>query len=231
MKQIVIGLGKVGKPLQEILGADGVDIHPDTFHTPGKYDVVHICFSYNHKFFSNSVSVYQSLFCPDLTIIHSTVPIGTTRQIPNAVHSPVVTRGAVWGSDIKDDLLTFKKWIGGTRASEASDILSKVGMQCIELPEPEHTEALKLLCLAKYGAYIATSFYVKEVCEKVGLGHSMVKEWDFYYNNGMDCSSKVTRPAIYPIDDKIGGSCVISVVEMLNQQFPHEILDGILRYK
>ena len=229
MKQIVIGLGKVGKPLQEILGADGVDVHPDAFHAPGKYDVIHICFPYSHKFFLNEVSVFQCLFHPDLTIIHSTVPIGTTRQIPNAVHSPVVTKGVAWNSNIKEDLFNFTKWIGGPRCSEAWKILSDAGMRCRTMPYSEQTEALKLLCLMKYGIYIATSHYVKEVCNKVGVEDVVLKEWDDDYN--AHCHEYVKRPYIYPHAEKIGGSCVISVVEMLNEQFPHEILDGILRYK
>src|SRR3990172_13286347 len=104
MKQLVIGLGEVGEPIRELLGADGHD-GPRSIFADGYYDVIHICFPFMPSFYSR-VRDYQQVFESSLTIIHSTVPIGPTKQIPGAVHSPVLGRHAT----LKHDLLKFDKW-------------------------------------------------------------------------------------------------------------------------
>ena len=81
---VVVGLGEVGKPLLEILvehhNAIGVDITPPV-EPIGKVDVLHVCYPFQIKDFVGETARYIELFKPTLTIINSTVAVGTTRAV------------------------------------------------------------------------------------------------------------------------------------------------------
>ncbi len=94
---VVVGLGEVGRPLLELVSehhnAVGVDITPPTGEI-GKVDVLHVCYPFDIKDFVGETARYIELFRPTLTIINSTVAIGTTRAVAErtgaaVVHSPV----------------------------------------------------------------------------------------------------------------------------------------------
>src|SRR5437016_6979836 len=96
-KVVVIGLGEVGKPLLELLSehynALGIDIAPPVGEV-GPVDVLHVCYPFEIKDFIVETVRYINLFKPILTIINSTVGIGTTREVAQrsgaaVAHSPV----------------------------------------------------------------------------------------------------------------------------------------------
>ena len=225
MKQIVLGIGEVGSPLRAILQADGYDpcVQPWTILPIDRYDVLHVAIPYSHRFLT-SVREAQTIWGPRLTIIHSTVPIGTTAQLDHAVHSP--TQGQ--HETMRRDLLRIPKVIGGPWAEKARGILEHAGFvihRCY--PQAEQTEALKLLCLAKYGTYIAFSHYAKEIGAKVGLTSADIMGWDKLYNAYVTPSS-VRRPLIAPQHERITGHCVIDGVKLLQRDYPDALLDGVL---
>lgn len=231
MKSVVIGLGQTGWPLFEILSdaygknVEGYDTRttPMIKILPHDVQVLNITIPYSDKFI-DIVKDYQLLFNPELTIIHSTVPIGTTSQIPKAVHSPILGRH----DDMKKSILAFNKWIGGMDAYEASQYLGFAGITCVCVPKSEETEALKLICLAKYGMSIAFAQYAKDICSAVGFGYADVIHWDNNYNSHVNWLYK--RPILYPPEGKIGGHCVIQNTKLLNEQYPNPILEEILKY-
>ena len=216
MKQLVIGLGEVGEPIRELLGADGHD-GPRSIFADGYYDVIHICFPFMPSFYSR-VRDYQQVFESSLTIIHSTVPIGTTKQIPGAVHSPVLGRHAT----MKHDLLKFDKWFGGEKAETAAALWpGKVHI----VESSDTTEALKLLCLARYGVDIALSELARRILPE-GSGYHRWMEWTQNYNR---FNPEFKRPLIWLTDPYIGGHCIIPGTKMLAEQFPDKLLDAVLR--
>ena len=227
---LVLGLGEVGATLLDILreaygdDARGWDIREEWWTIPGDSNILHITFPFDDTFLSRVKGMRGYQHTGVLTIIHSTVPIGTTARIPNAVHSPLLGKRP----HLAHDMPTFVKWIGGPRAAEAEDILGPAGFRTRCVPTSEETEALKLLCLAKYGMSIAFSHYETEVCEKVGIPFGDILEWDADYNNHVD--ARLRRPIMAPLQDTIGGHCVIPGTHILNDQFPHTILQGILKY-
>ncbi len=87
---LVVGLGEVGMALQEVLECDGHDPFKGIEAKEGHYDVLHIAFPYNQtKYnFKTVVAEYRKKFTPNLVIIHSTVPVGVSREL-DAVHSPI----------------------------------------------------------------------------------------------------------------------------------------------
>jgi len=232
LKSAVIGLGETGRPLFEILqehygnDVEGYDIKttPLIKILPHDIEVLNITIPYSDKFL-DIINVYQDLFNPSLVIVHSTVPIGTTRQIPNAVHSPILGRH----DRMKEDLKTFKKWIGGEKVEEARNYLQRAGFYCECVSTSEETEALKLMCLAKYGMSIAFAQYQKELCDIYGFSYNHVIEWDVYYNRGV--GPLFQRPILQPPNGPIKGHCVIPNTKILNQQHPNPILQEVLKYE
>jgi hypothetical protein len=231
-KSLVIGLGETGKPLLEVLSetyldSDGWDLDMKADAPIDTYEFLNICIPYSDKFV-DIVRSYQEAFMPELTIIHSTVPIGTTSDIGRAVHSPIMGDH----TDMKQSLKAFTKWIGGELAWIAGDFLRTAGFKTHILESSEETETLKLLSLAKYGVNIAINKYGKEIFDKYGWNYQDAILWDCFYNDGLQIvgRGRYKRPIIYPINGKIGGNCVIQNTEKLNEQFPHELLKGILKY-
>ena len=88
----IIGYGEIGSSLAKVYQEKGLvpmirDLNVNTIH--GKIDILDICLPYGENFIS-TVNSYIDLYLPKLTIIHSTVPVGTTKQISRpVVHSPV----------------------------------------------------------------------------------------------------------------------------------------------
>ena len=231
MKHIVIGLGETGNPLwQTLSGAYPGDVTPyDMKHAGGdallnNYDFIHVCIPYG-KDFVEIVRDYQNILKPKLTVIHSTVPVGTTAKIGNSVHSPILGKHG----RMLEDLKTYPKWIGGERAEEIAIWFNGAGIRTNIVKTSEETEVLKLMCLAKYGMSIAFSIYQKQVCDKLGIPYEDVHLWDTYYNDGVMPSLK--RPMIEPpVDGMIGGHCIVPGSRILNEQFPNVMLFEVLRH-
>jgi UDP-N-acetyl-D-mannosaminuronate dehydrogenase len=226
MKSIVIGLGETGRPLFTVLRKGGWDTEGlDIGNQPssGKYREMNICIPFSDKFIG-IVKNYQDKFFPELTIIHSTVPIGTTSMIPDAVHSPILGKH----DNMEKSLTTFTKWIGGERAFEARDYLMQAGIPCRCVATSEETEALKLLCLAKYGMSIAFAQYCKCVADDLGFNYQDILDWDIDYN--AEVESRLQRPIILNPDGKVGGHCVLPGTKLLNEYKQNPILEEVLRY-
>ena len=82
-KVAVVGLGEIGKPLFELVSrhhdAVGIDISP--VERIEQVDFLHICYPFQIKDFIGETARYIALYRPSVTIINSTVAIGTTRTI------------------------------------------------------------------------------------------------------------------------------------------------------
>ena len=221
MRHVVIGLGEVGEPLRDILDATGWDIKDGGEPPVEPGCVLHVVFPYGPNFVWR-VKEIKSRVGPGLTIVHSTVPIGTTALIPDAVHSPVQgRRGSMF-----DDLLCIPKWIGGPRAQEAADILVDYGFDPIVYPRSEQTEALKLLCLAQYGVDNAFARYREKVGRTVGLNDDDFQTWAGVYNEHLP--AYLNRPMITPDGPKIGGHCVVPGVKHLHRDHPHPLTIAVM---
>ncbi|MFQ6011476.1 MAG: hypothetical protein ACE5KG_04815, partial [Nitrososphaerales archaeon] len=98
MKVLVAGLGHVGDAIQGLTGRKN-EVSTIEIDSPIKSvspEIMHICYGYDDKFVSETIRYIES-YKPKLTIIESTVQVGTTKKIAkrtNApiVHSPVVGR-------------------------------------------------------------------------------------------------------------------------------------------
>lgn len=220
MRSIIIGfLGEVGSALKEILqeaypettsGLDIKDHEENSFGSMnGNFDIMHVCIGYSDKFV-NIVKDYQDRFTPTYTIVHSTVPVGTTRKFTgaNAVHSPI--RGI--HPKLKEGMLTFPKFLGGAAGSYVADHFRRAGMKVILFDRSETTEALKLFDTEYYRHCIEFMKEVKEYCDKHELNFSEVYTIaNQTYNEGYTKLGypEYARPILQPIMKEIGGHCLV----------------------
>ena len=115
-KIVVVGLGEVGKPLFELASRHheviGIDIDPPKQRVD-KVDVLHICFPFEIKDFIGETARYIELFKPAVTIINSTVGVGTTRAIAQRTGTPVVN-SPVRGKHVRmlEELQHYTKFVG-----------------------------------------------------------------------------------------------------------------------
>src|SRR5262245_60731452 len=178
---VVAGLGEVGKPLFELVSehhsAVGVDIAPPPVRIDGA-DVLHVCYPFKIADFVGETERYMRLFKPNLTIVHSTVAVGTTRAIAErtgraVVHSPVRGKQA----RMLDDLRTYTKFVGALEPEagrRAADHLLSLGLRTRILSSPEASELAKLTETTYFGVLITWAQEVERYCDSLGLSYDEV---------------------------------------------------------
>lgn len=213
MKSLVIGIGEIGSAIAEILECDGINSHTEA---KGDYDVIHICFPYSDKFIEQ-VKDYQKMYSPIMTIIHSTVPMGTSEQL-GAVHSPV--RGV--HPLLKEGIMTFVKYFGGANSYDAARIFADKGIAVHMYDESKTTEALKLIDTTQYGLMIMIQKEIYNFCQDQGLDFDVVyRSANIDYNKGYVKLGRedVVRPFLTHMPGGIGGHCVIPNAHILKEDF------------
>jgi UDP-N-acetyl-D-mannosaminuronate dehydrogenase len=221
-KHLVIGLGEVGMALVEVFKCDGEDKHKG-IEAPAKgYKFLHIAFPYKDKNFIDEVKKYQEKFDPKYTIIHSTVPIGTSDAC-NALHSPI--RGV--HPHLADSIKTFKKFIGGADCFEIASEFKHFRIDCVCTRYARNTEALKLWDTTQYGMFIMLNKEINKYCEENKLDFNIVYTIaNETYNEGYTkmLRPEVMRPFLEYKNEKIGGHCVIPNCKLLDSETPKKIL-------
>ena len=224
-KIMVIGLGEIGKPLLEVISRHhktvGIDIAPPV-EPPGEIDVMHVCYPFKINDFIGETAQYINRYHPRLTVINSTVSVGTTRAIAERTGSAVVN-SPVRGKHTRmaADLLRYDKFVGGIdaeSAARAAQHFQSVGMKTRVLSSPEATELAKLTETTYFGLIIAWAQEVERYCDQVGVKYdeivSIYEEVPFF-------------PPVKYFPGVIGGHCVMSNIEILSQMTDSEILKAI----
>jgi UDP-N-acetyl-D-mannosaminuronate dehydrogenase len=222
---VVVGLGEVGRPILKLASkhhqAFGIDVSPPAQSVEG-VDFIHICYPFWVKDFVGETARYIELFRPALTIINSTVAVGTTRAIAlrtgaAIVNSPVRGKHA----HMLQDLLRYTKFVGAIdpgAGQQAAEHFQSLGMRTNILSSPEATELAKLTETTYFGLIIAWAQEVERYCDQLGEGyHEIVSFYD---------EIKFFPPVKY-VPGIIGGHCVMPNIEILNRLGPSEILQAI----
>jgi UDP-N-acetyl-D-mannosaminuronate dehydrogenase len=215
-KHLIIGAGEVGSSLYGVLNKRyPVWLRDKNNDLSGRFEVLHIAYP-PVKNFIKITKDYIKKYKPKLVVIHSTVPIGTTKRIaPFAVHSPI--RGI--HPRLADGIKTFVKYFGGRDAIKASRYFSAIGIKVENFKNPETTELLKILDTAYYAWNIIFAKETKRICDKFGLDFGEVytianQDYnDGYKKLGMPY---VVRPVLRAVPGKIGGHCLIPNCNFLN---------------
>ena len=178
---MVIGLGEIGKPLLEVISRHyntvGIDIAPPA-EPPGEIDIMHVCYPFRINDFIGETARYIHQFNPRLTVIHSTVEVGTTRAVAER------TGATVFNSPVRGkhtrmaaDLLHYDKFVGGIDApstERAVRHLESVGIKTRVLSSPEATELAKLTETTFFGLMIAWAQEVERYCDQLGLNYDEI---------------------------------------------------------
>lgn len=207
VSNLVIGYGEIGKAISSILECDYMDIN--ILPQKEQYDVLHICFPYNDDFVAQ-VKEYKEQYRASLVVIHSTVKVGTTSQIPSAVYSPC--RGV--HPHLEKGIRTFVKYFGGELSEGSVQIFRDKGVACVALTEPRSTEsleALKLWDTTQYGINILIEKEIYKYCQDNDLDFDVVYTMaNQTYNTGYEelGMPQYKKYVLKHMEGPIGGHCV-----------------------
>lgn len=239
---LVVGLGEVGRPLFELLRESGRfevygwDVDEKKMQDvqqgdlPKEVDILYICYGCRDQgeFVKTTVD-YVRRFRPELTIINSTVPAGTTEKVytlsgDHMAHSPV--RGMHKNMDsMKRYLLFLTKYIGGVdekSAELARRHFEELGLKTKILIGPVETELAKLF-ETTYRAWMIACFQeMHRVSRRFGADFDQVV--DFLEDTHR---VRLDRPIHFP--GVIGGHCLIPNAELLLKSYDSDFVRLILR--
>jgi hypothetical protein len=213
-KSLVIGLGEVGLSLYNVLKHSHNVISKDIENKKiqDKIDVMHICFPYSKHFVSN-VRKYKKLYNPKYTIIHSTVPIGTSKKC-ECFYSPI--RGI--HPHLENSLKVFVKYLA-PKNKFLKGYFEKAGITIETHADTSTLEAMKLYCTTLYGLNIIAEKEIWDFCKKHKLDYHMVYgKSNITYNDGYKKLGfpQYSKYVLKHKDGKIGGHCVIPNCKLLN---------------
>lgn len=222
---VVVGLGEIGSPLLKLISGYhrviGVDIEP-CLATSDPIDVMHICFPFQIPDFASEVIRYINNFQPRLTVINSTVAVGTTRRIAqlsgsSVVNSPVRGKHA----HMIEDMEKYTKFIGGLTQEDsqfASEHFRSIGLKTRILSSPEATELAKLSETTYFGLLIAWAQQLERYCDKAGTPYDELIA--FYEEIPF-------LPPVRYFPGIIGGHCVLPNIEILHAFASSDLVNAI----
>jgi len=242
-KVLIVGLGEVGHALFELFKESGkfdvygFDLDKEKMRKvvgevkqPKKVDVMHICYpcAEQEKFVQTTLDCIRK-FEPELTIIESTVPPGTTQKVYEFSKSPIVyspIRGMHKTLEtMKRDILFWSKYVSGTtkESTEAArEHFEKLGLKAKILKNPVEMELAKLFENI-YRAWMIACF--QEM-------HRISSHFRADFDEVVDMLEDIHRvrfnkPIHYP--GVIGGHCLIPNTELLLKSYDSEFLRLILK--
>jgi UDP-N-acetyl-D-mannosaminuronate dehydrogenase len=224
-KIVIVGLGEVGRPLLNLLSDNynviGVDIAPPR-EPIGAVDVLHICYPFEIKDFVGETARYIDMFKPKVTVINSTVGVGTTRRVAErsgtpVVHSPVLGKHA----RMLEEMRSYTKFLGGVEAAStqfAAEHFQGAGLKTKTLSAPEATELAKLTETTYFGVMIAYAQEVERYCDKAGQSYEEVVS---FYGEVPFFPKTKYFPGV------IGGHCVLPNIEILRKLDDSNLLAAV----
>jgi UDP-N-acetyl-D-mannosaminuronate dehydrogenase len=224
-KVVVVGLGEIGKPLFHLVSehheAVGVDIAPPETRIE-RPDFMHVCYPFQIPDFVGETARYIEKFEPKVTIINSTVSIGTTRAIAERTGGQIVN-SPVRGKHARmlDDLRRYTKFVGAIEPETGHSVaqhFESLGLKTKVLSSPEATELAKLTETTYFGLMIAWAQELERYCDHAGPNYEEVIS--FYDEIGF-------FPPVKYFPGIIGGHCVMPNIEILRKFEPSELLEAI----
>jgi hypothetical protein len=221
MKTLIVGGGEIGKSLYDILVEHyhtnllDIDTNKCIVTKPLECEILHVCFPFSDKFIK-AVKEYQDTYKPKYTVIHSTVPIGTSRQL-NAVHSPVEGLHPF----LSKSILTFIKFLSGEDADKVADYFRRVNIKVYLVDKQESTELMKIMSTTFYGIQIEFHKEMKRLCAEYGVPFELFTLWNMNYNESYEKLGhpEYKKPLLVPIMKKQGGHCTLPNCELLENKF------------
>lgn len=242
---LIVGLGEIGHTLfslyseaKEQFAVYGLDIDVKKMNelnqkkdnVPAKVDTLQVCLPCsNPEKFTNIITGYVEQYKPELTIINSTVPPGTTLKVAAnckclVAHSPargvhISAEHMVW------EIKRWTKYVGGadaTASKAAKAHFEKLGLKVKTLKSCRETELAKLF-ETTYRAWMIACF--QEM-------HRISRAFDADFDETVDFledthKERLDRPIMFP--GVIGGHCLIPNTELLLKSYDSDMLKLILK--
>ena len=242
---LIIGLGEIGHTLfslyseaKEKFAVYGLDLDAEKMKAvgqskdkvPAKVDTLQICLPCgSQEKFADIIKGYVEKYKPNLTIINSTVPPGTTLKVAAAskcliAHSPargvhINAEHMVW------EMKRWTKYVGGADKEAgltAKKHFEKLGLKVKVLKSCRETELAKLF-ETTYRAWMIACF--QEM-------HRISRAFDAEFDESVDFladthKERFDRPVMFP--GVIGGHCLIPNTELLLKSYDSEFLRLILK--
>ena len=230
-KNIVSGLGEIGKPILKLFSKHdlvvGYDVNPKLmnnkkFEQASALDTsfLHICIPFGGKFVKSVTSLIKK-FDPECVVIHSTVKPLTTKKIQELSLIPIIyspVRGV--HKRMQYDLIRYTKFYAIENhaprlkwaSSNYSKFLKTCGIKTKKLSSPITLELGKIICDTSYYGWLIN---YAQLSNLIAINHRVNYDemWLFadeihkYFGN---------RPKMFP--GVIGGHCVIPNLELVNDQ-------------
>lgn len=230
-KDLVIGLGEIGKPLLKLLSKnrtiEGFDIDPKLMNLKRfkkleylETSFLHICIPFSSTFIQNVVSVYNK-FKPKCIVIHSTIQPYTTRKLQKKLPIPIIysaTRGV--HKRMSKDLKRYTKFYAIEEDAPNSKwaikifckTLKECGIKSQRMSNPITLELAKILCDTSYLGWLVNYAQVTNAIA-IQYGINYDEMWIFADEIHRFLGN---RPKMYP--GFIGGHCVIPNLDLMHNQ-------------
>ena len=230
-KDVVVGIGEIGKPILKLLSKDnivvGFDLNPDLMderkferYQNLKTSFLHIAIPVTGKFINNVLKLYKK-FQPECIVIHSTIKPGITEELQGKLPIPVIysaTRGV--HKNMLKDLKRYTKFFAicsiSPRKQWAISSFSKkmklCGIKTKKMSRPITLELAKIICDTSYLGWLVNYAQVSNL---------IAKNYDVNYDEMWSFSDEIhkflgNRPKMYP--GYIGGHCVIPNLKLINNE-------------
>lgn len=230
MKTIIIGAGEVGKALYEVLSPHHETLIRDIEPVKAEgIEVLQICYPDSPAFVEITKS-YIAEYTPFLTIINSSVAVGTTDKCGDfVIYSPI--RGRHPENGLSKELRSFPKFIAckdRLRLDFASNYFKKADWEVRTGDNPSAVEYFKLISNVHMGLEIAWRQEVERMLKKFNINPTHYEIWEETYTRGYESLGQwnLIRPNMNP--GPIGGHCILPCTEILKSQFPSRAFDFIL---
>ena len=230
-KDIIVGLGEIGKPILKLLSKKnivvGFDLNHDLMdqikfekYKNLKTSFLHIAIPGTDNLIDNVLKLYKK-FQPECIVIHSTIRPGTTEKLQKKIPIPVIysaTRGI--HKRMIYDLKRYTKFFvisaSAPRSKWASSRYVKVmkdcGIKTKKMSNPETLELAKIICDTSYLGWLVN--YAQ-------LSNMIATEYGVDYDEMWDFSHEIhkflgNRPKMFP--GIIGGHCVIPNLDLIHNR-------------
>ena len=228
-KDVIVGLGEIGKPILKLLSKDNIIVGFDVNHylmdkrkfekyKNFKTSFLHIATPVTNKFINNVLKL-QKKFQPECIVIHSTIKPGTTEKLQGKLSIPVIysaTRGVHkrMSNDIKRYTKFFVISTNAPRSKWASvkyvKMMRGCGIKTKKMSKPETLELAKIVCDTSYLGWLVN---YAQLSNLIAIEHGV------NYDEMWSFSDEIheflgNRPKMYP--GYIGGHCVIPNLDLIH---------------
>ena len=230
-KDVVVGIGEIGKPILKLLSKNntiiGFDLNPDLVHQKKierykklQTSFLHIAIPVTDKFVNNVLKLNKK-FKPECIVIHSTINPGTTKTLQKKLSIPVIysaTRGV--HKRMIHDLKRYTKFFAiSTNAprhkwasSRFTKLMKECGIKTKKMSKPETLELAKIICDTSYLGWLVNYAQLSNI---IAIKHGV--DYDEMWSFSDEIHRFLgNRPKMFP--GFIGGHCVIPNIDLIDNK-------------